>query len=210
MINLCVPVLRRYDLLRELLQSVMRGTVKPTTVSLLDNGQNWNELRRASQGINVNVEVFTPHHPMGVAESWNWFLDNVPEKRVITNDDVIFAEHSLEEILKTGGLFVSPLAGTNAFSCFLITDECVRQTGKFDEDLSPGYAYFEDVDYAWRMEKQNIPITPVECGVQHVGSASLVENDEHHKKFMIAQANFEKKWGCLPADRERQRYGEKP
>lgn len=208
-VHLCVPVLRRYDLLKNCIESALAGTVKPDKVWIIDNGQQ--TVANPTLTFDAHVSWLIPSRNLGVAASWNWFIDNVPEERIISNDDVLFAPESIERIVATKGAFVSPLAKENiAFSCFLIRDECVAKVGKFDETISPGYAYWEDVDYAWRMDAAGLDITGVECGVTHVGSASLVEDVEHHRKFMIAQNNFLKKHGCLPQDRVRQRFGEKP
>lgn len=201
MIHVCVPVLRRYDLLRELLSSL-----KPSSagydVHVLDNGQDDRRLREAIAGFDVRVT--TPPHPMGVAESWNWFIEHVPEERIITNDDVLFAPDSLERMAATPyDLAWSFEAG---FSCFLIRDACVKVVGLFDEAISPGYGYYEDQDYAMRVNGKGTK-TPVVssghvvCGVSHpvqsqtLNAATRKELGEHHRRFLLAKANFADKWG---------------
>jgi hypothetical protein len=169
---------------------------------IIDNGRNTPELMQVVADHN-EIHTFTPVHPMGLAESWNWFIANVPEERVIVNDDVLFAYESLEKMVAVPGDFVSALAGTNACSCFIIRDSCVRKVGLFDETISPGYAYFEDCDYVERMLQLNVKITAVECGVQHIGSQTIAANSpsemaEHHVKFIKARSNFVAKWGRMP------------
>jgi GT2 family glycosyltransferase len=81
---------------------------------------------------------------------------------------------------------------------------CVERVGLFDEEISPGYAYFEDCDYVERMLLEKVRITPAhDAGVTHGGSktleaASQAEMQEHHRRFLLAKANFEKKWGRGP------------
>lgn len=206
MINVCVPVLNRYDLLRELLLSLAESDVLPSAVHIVDNGRDQGELGAAIADVErvFHIEVFVPRKAMGLAESWNWFMRNVPEQRLIVNDDITFAPESIEKILSTKGLFVSPIARTNAFSCFLISQECYDRTGEFDESISPGYAYFEDCDYAQRMDAIGIQITSVEdTGIVHTGSQTIKIFDyektiEHHRRFKVARANFFKKWGAMP------------
>ncbi len=200
MIHVCIPVLRRYDCLRDSLKSLERSTV-PYLVHVVDNGRNDEKMREVGE---FHCDVFTPERPLGVAESWNWFIKNIPEERVIVNDDVTFAPDSLERIVATkNDLAWSFEAG---FSCFLIRDACVDVVGLFDEAISPGYAYYEDEDYMMRVNGKGakpplVTCGHVECGVLHVvqsqtlKAATRKELSEHHRKFMIARMNFAEKWG---------------
>jgi GT2 family glycosyltransferase len=184
-----------------LLESLNSSTI-PYEVRILDNGRDAARLKQATAYFDVDVE--TPHQPYGVAESWNHFINQVPEERVIVNDDVIFAPDSLERMVATKyDLAWSYEAG---FSCFLIRDKCVETVGLFDESISPGYAYFEDEDYMQRVNGKGtkpslINCGHVECGVMHpvqsqtLKAATRKELGEHHKKFMVARANFAAKWG---------------
>lgn len=208
MISVCCPVLKRYDLLRGMLLSLCESELEPNAAYVLDNGRNEAAVNLATNCCPFPVIVWTPAKAMGVAESWNWFIKNVPEERLIVNDDVLFAPQSLEDIIETPGDFVSPLLG-QAYSCFLLRNSCVSKIGKFDETISPGYAYFEDCDYSERMVEAGFRITHLECGVTHLGSQTLAvrssdEMQEHHRKFMIAQENFVRKWGHMPENKVRQ------
>ncbi len=201
-LHLCCPVLKRYDLLRDMLLSLMSSTVQPAMVHIINNGRDKARLDVAMVGF--PLDVFTPSQPLGLAAAWNWFIENVPEERLIVNDDLIFQPFSLERLMAKEGDFVSGLPGSNACSCFLLRDSCVAKVGLFDETISPGYAYFEDCDYVERMIEQGIPITGcLEAGVVHLGSQTLAKNtseemSEHHRRFGIAQDNFVAKWKRLP------------
>lgn len=156
----------------------------------------------------IEYRIVPGHTQWGLAQAWNWFLQNVPEDRVICNDDIRFAYDSLRAILETNGEFVSALAGSNACSCFKLSDRCVDKVGLFDEEISPGYAYYEDCDYAERMAEVGLSIVGVQCGVEHEGSQTIAafsaqDMELHHTKFVRAQGNYLKKWGCLPGDRNR-------
>jgi hypothetical protein len=192
-VHVCVPVLRRYDLLSKLLASLETSTIQPAAIYVINNGTGHITPR-------ANVHVYTPDIAMGVAESWNWFLRNVPEHRIICNDDIQFSPHSIDLITSTPGDLV--FMDNCGFSCFRISDRCVSLVGEFDEAISPGYAYYEDVDYAYRM----IQVLPPECrpridaGIAHVNSSTwkagtAAEIDEHWRRFSLAKKNFEKKWG---------------
>lgn len=206
MVHVCIPVLRRYDLLRNLLDSLKASTI-PYRVRILDNGRDMERLRQATAY--HDVSAVTPGQQLGVAESWNWFIENVPEERVIVNDDVTFAPDSLKRIVATPfDLAWSYEAG---FSCFLIRDACVRVVGLFDETISPGYAYYEDEDYMMRVNGKGtkpslVLCGHVECGVVHavqsqtLKAATRKELGEHHRRFIIARGNYARKWGIDELD----------
>lgn len=200
MINVCVPVLNRYDLLGVMIGTLNRSEPRPTAVYVIDNGQKPDLLWDSIKDTDIPVHVHRAP-PMGLAESWNWFIENVPEERVITNDDVEFAPHSLAAMAAEKEAFVSCTYG---FSCFLLRDACVRAVGLFDESISPGYAYFEDMDYLRRMKGAGVVDKVVECGVVHARSGTYrrltsAELNEHHRKFAIAKRNYERKWASEPS-----------
>lgn len=203
MIHICIPVLKRYDLLRELLLSLDKSETQPTKVVVIDNGQNSRELLRAIFGTEQLVMIHTPPTPLSVAASWNWFIHHVPEERFIINDDIELAPGSLAAMLAARASFVSVGFG---FSCFLLRDACVEKVGLFDEAISPGYAYFEDMDYLHRMRLAGVQDDVVKCDVIHKQSQTPAaytqeEWNEHHRKFDIAQTNFRAKWNNIERDK---------
>lgn len=203
-VSICVPVLRRYDLLHELLLSLRASTVMPATVYIIDNGMSPTKLFRAMSGSFPFQIVVAPNldKPRGVAESWNWFIAHVPEERVIVNDDILFAPDSLSKLLASPAELV--WATGQGFSCFVIRDRCVEQVGLFDEEISPGYGYYEDEDYLQRLNgRETRPSLAtnanVDSGVSHarsstLGAATPDELAEHHRRFLIAQGNYKRKW----------------
>lgn len=207
-----VPVLKRYDLLRQLLVSLERSTIRPACVFIVDNGLKGQTLLRALKLIKLEVQVYTPPQNLGVAASWNWLIGRTDEERVIVNDDITFAPDSLERLLSSPANLV--WAKNQGFSCFVIRDRCVEKVGLFDELISPGYGYYEDDDYLQRIDGRGtkppiISAAEVDCGVQHLRSATLraatpEEMAEHHRKFRIAQGNYVRKWG-LEEQFERER-----
>lgn len=200
MIHVCVPVLNRYDMLRELLLSLRHSTMPVHRVWVVDNGQRPEEAAKAIRGTCPGVELL-PLAKMGLAETWNWFIEHVPQERFIVNDDIVFAPESIAKMVAAPEDFVSCTFG---FSCFLIRDACVAKVGLFDETLSPGYAYFEDMDYLRRMRLAGVQDAVVQCGVQHrqsqtVQAFTAKEQHEHNKRFKIAEANYAKKWRNNPS-----------
>jgi GT2 family glycosyltransferase len=208
MITLCVPTFNRMDLLIQMLESLKRSTMPIDKVSIIDNGGQVSETTDSLDRVvaacpTPNYEIFKPNQHLGLAACWNRFIKNHPEERLIVNDDILFAPGSVEAMVHTPGWVVSALLPTNAFSCFLIRDECVQEVGYFDEDISPGYAYFEDCDYLVRLKRKDHDITGVLCGVEHKGSQTVAaftpaQQMYHHDRYMIARKNYLTKWGRLP------------
>lgn len=215
MINVCVPVLKRYDLLREMLFSLEKtATVQErrseVRVYIIDNGQDGRRLKIVTDSVDLDIETMTPGEPMGVAESWNWFLQNVDEERVIVNDDVLFSARSIDVLAATPGDLVwaaNPRDESIGFSCFVLRDSCIEKIGYFDETISPGYGYYEDEDYMQRIDGRGTKraiadVALAKAKVLHVKSATLksysnAEMQEHHRKFKIAQDNYAKKWNVV-------------
>ena len=131
-ITICIPTLNRYDLLVKCLGSLRQSTVKPDNIFIIDNGKQYEEL----VDIHIPISVHTPPENMGVAASWNWFMKNVPETRIICNDDITFFEDTLERLisanniyLKSSVLFPAGTPAANSFSCFLMPDKVIEKVG---------------------------------------------------------------------------------
>jgi len=204
-VSLCAVVISRYDLLREMLESALTNGYPLQRICVIDNGQDLKRLESALQvarSFDTAVMSFTPHEVFGLAEAWNWFIETISEERLIVGDDIVFKKPgTIQRMVETPGDFVT----AKWFGCFIIRDSCINKVGTFDETISPGYLYFEDIDYAQRMMLSNVPITQLDLGVFHHGSASLKVIPEHemqtrhHDRFLRAQANYVKKWGSIPS-----------
>jgi GT2 family glycosyltransferase len=201
-LTVCAVVMTRYDLLRRMLDSLQGSTYPVAEIYIINNGRNSTALYDATLGIplNVHLKVFTPPWTLGLAEAWNVFLREVPEERLLIADDIEVQSDTLQRLVETPGEFVT----AKWFGCFIIRDTCIQKIGMFDDSISPGYLYFEDIDYAQRMMNANLSITQLELGVIHHGSATLnaipeaEKQERHHKRFLIAQDNYIRKWGSLP------------
>lgn len=203
MINICVPVLRRYDRLHEMIKSCLSSNVRPDNYYIIDNGRSQSKLLESLGSFDITIKVHTPPQAMGIAWCWNWFIDKVGEERIIVNDDIVFGPSSLEQLVASKADLV--WAGDCGFSCFVLRDSCIAKLGRFDETISPNYGYYEDEDYLQRLDgrgtrEPSAVAEEVHCGVVHFKSSTLQAADhlqtlEHHRKFKIAQKNYAKKWG---------------
>lgn len=203
-IFVCIPTLKRYDLLWNVIDSANKGTMKPDRFFIIDNGGKFEH--RGDK----NVFVFSPGGNLGVAKSWNVFISNVPEYRIICNDDIEFYEDTIELLIKNYDenfiLYPEGVPSANSFSCFLIPNKIPKTIGMFDEEISPGYAYFEDNDYHRRMKFAGFDIKGIkDARLNHANSSTLKsynfqEEQLHHILFRRARQNYIKKWGGLPGE----------
>lgn len=216
-VSLCVPTLKRYDLLMDLFNQVhFNSTVKPDMFFVIDNGvdsfggiteEDLNYYRKLSD----NFIYYKPAFNIGCAASWNTFLSLLGDYIIISNDDVLPHTDSIENFIKASEenpediLFVSKDEG-NAWSFFLQKKISIYKIGFYDENISPNYAYYEDNDYHRRMKLAGFDYHTVEnAGFDHQegGSSTLKSFGKelkvvHSRKFNIATENYKKKWGGLP------------
>lgn len=210
-ISVCIPTLKRYDTLHDLIKSAEIGSLVPDSYYVIDNGIN-TEFTSSEYYLSLDISMRSKVHVyrfgcnIGVAKSWNWFILNTPQTRIICNDDITFYNDTIEKISQIGMDGKMMYAGgiANAFSCFVLPDAIIDTIGLFDETISPGYGYFEDNDYYYRMTLAGFGIEQLEnTTIGHVGSATLKslsqdELDAHHKKFQLARHNYMSKWGGPP------------
>jgi len=205
-IAICIPVLNAYDDLDRCIESISNSSIA-CNVFVIDNGGSVKQKYYE----NVVHHIHTPLHNLGVAASWNWFIDNVPGTRIICNDDIIFDRYAIEKIIHAhsrnqDSLIFPQNLGGNVFSCFLLPDSIISSVGRFDESISPMYAYFEDNDYSYRMTLEGFGTSPAEGSfVEHVGSSTLKHFDsmderKHHDKFRAARDRYISKWGGGPGE----------
>ena len=217
-VDVCITVLNRYDLLRKCLESLQ--TVKNRgSVYIIDNGLNHDAMNECIADLTFDPTVINTQR-LGLAESWNLFISCTQDCRVIANDDIEFSVNSLKALTGCPADLVFPQG--IGFSCFLLRDSCVEKIGKFDENLSPGFAYFEDCDYINRVErycKENpsdlIAMQDVvDHGILHLKNGtqkaiySADEQLKYKQRYYIAQENFISKWQSLPVGLRRMEKSE--
>jgi GT2 family glycosyltransferase len=203
--NLCIPTLNRYDLLIRCLESAEAGTLKPTAYYIIDNGMNL-DLNTIPKEFGNRVYIAKVKYNLGVARSWNWFIDNIKDHIIFCNDDIEFYEDSIEKLMSgyDENFAIYPAIGSTSFSLIQFPRKIFEDVGYFDEGISPFYAYFEDNDYHYRMKLKGYDIKSINgCKVKHVGSATIkkftiLEQNMHHGKFEAAKYRYLIKWGGIP------------
>ena len=184
-----IATVTRYDLLRESIARLASGTLRPDRIILIDNGGQFED----SFGSCVSIEIVRPPYNLGVAASWNEIYRRADGDVVILNDDVFVGPQTLERMLATPGLLVSPIAGRE-FSCFLQRRELWDRIGLYDEGFWP--AYHEDQDYRRRMKLQRLTWETISSdGINHVVGATGYTY-EPSKRFMpFVLRRYACKWG---------------
>jgi hypothetical protein len=201
-VTIAIPVLNNYIGLKEEIESIKAGSVLPDRICILDNGRKFPQDDFRGEPI----DLVTPDRQISLSAAWNYFIDNIPEIRIIINDDLIFNSDTLQKFLE--GMnpealsFPYGIPRLNAFSFFSIPDSIVRIVGKFDEEFYP--AYFEDNSYDYRMNLLGFYVYGVsECSVIHKGSQTLgnyttEQMRDHHKQFEENRKLYIRMWGGLP------------
>lgn len=206
---LAVPCLRRYDLLQKLCESAERGTRKPDSYFIVDNGGNLpGKLASGEVHLPPTALVASQTKPRGVAGAWNLALrENKGAHVIISNDDVELHASTVEALVRgaeeTDAEFIATAFNPGAMFCvFLIKHSLIERIGAFDERFYP--AYFEDNDYHRRMKLAGVQELQVDgASYDHVGSATLKvlsaqEIQQHNKDFERNRKLYIQKWGNVP------------
>lgn len=199
-INVCYPTLCKYDLLAQSIESVMAGSVKPTQINVIDNGGKFIE----NFGESDEINLFVPKSNWGCARSWNHFMHSLDDHIIISNDDVIFHEKTIELLVEaaeenpTQLMFSPDCYWEHKFSLLLLRKEALSIVGEFDGNFFP--AYFEDQDYMYRMKLAGYePFIVKGCTYTHVeGGSKTSRNTVSSARFAQLGEYYIKKWGGLP------------
>ena len=183
---------------------------KPKLV-VLDNGGGLARNQEWVNGLNhcekIVPEVVVPSFNLGVAGSWNYFV-NTFGKCLISNDDVIFGEQTFLHFNWSGLASPDAFIITNddrvaGFSTFLVNrpGEWMAMGG-FDELFNP--AYFEDNDCRYRLSLKGAPVKSIRLkDWKHDNSSTLAAGDENYKRmhwclYNRNKAYYIRKWGGAP------------
>src|SRR5271156_6068875 len=153
-----IPTINRADLLNPALEKYVEDFPN-TRIMIFDNGdQPIVNLQNPDVAIVRKYDIEKKKSEnIGVAASWNVLCSSIFASGIsfawIMNDDIYSGrkEHEIREYLEQEQEadfdFITPLGN---WSNFIISRDCYRVTGPFDEGFYP--AYFEDNDYRYRMK----------------------------------------------------------
>jgi len=195
---LCVPTIRKYDLLLKIIEAAPRMVPPPDEILVVDNGGGFQPPANSA----IKVSVIRPGKNLGVAGSWNRMLDETltPENTVLViNDDLTLNPKAFEAVeTHKSDAHIVVAAG---FEAFCMTPAVRDLVGRFDPTFFP--AYYEDNDYARRAKLKGIGIKHLghEIVSAHVGSATIKSGfavDSHANHLY-----YQRKWGGSPGQETR-------
>jgi hypothetical protein len=167
----------------------------------------WTEACLATCKIQPVYLVDNTEVNIGVASSWNLGIRRMiaydHDWLVILSAGVRFGESGgrdfMEYLMGSDDIAVESQLGWHLIA---FSRELIEKVGYFDENFYP--AYYEDLDYAWRV-KLAYDLTPpywpkVEVDATLAGVAHGVKKAGVRVDSEKLEAYFEKKWGKRPAD----------
>jgi GT2 family glycosyltransferase len=190
---LIIPVLNRYDLLDKNIETV---DYPINEILIINNGKE----NYTSKRSDLNIRILNLPSNLGMSGSWNLGIKLYPHKEylIYSSADTHWIPGSLEKLNFASGKDKLVMT-TEAWSCFSIGENIIREVGLFDEFFYP--IYFEDNDYYERIMRSNIKDGyihgTIEVNVPH-GASQTINSDESFKKrndetFLKNKEYFNKK-----------------
>lgn len=208
-VKLVILTYNKHDLMRKAVDSALAGTLKPEII-IIDNTGKADSLPYVRDIVYParQVHIVPMTENLGTSASWNWAMNYFHDSFVIfANDDVEFHATTIEKLVNralcsSAGLIHGSNASGVPFNLFLLKKWAFEQVGEFDQTFRP--IYFEDDDFAYRMELEGIAREEVpDATFGHVGSATLnamppEEIERHHIRFRWNEEYYRRKWGGTP------------
>ena len=190
---LIIPILNRYDLLDQNLETIDYPIGE---ILIVNNGKENYVPKRT----NLNVRVLNLPSNLGMSGSWNLGIKLYPHSEywMYSSADTHWVPGSLEQLHLASGKdkLVMTKEGWSAFS---IGENIIREVGLFDEYYYP--IYFEDNDYYERVMRSNVKNGYVSGTIEVStpnGVSSTINSDEkllnrNHETFVKNQSYFQQK-----------------
>lgn len=185
---LVVPILNRYDLLEEMLNSI---NYPIDNILIIDNGGQFKT--------DKNIKVLNMPANLGLSAAWNLGIKCYPNAKywLFASADTKWGKSSLQEIDSLSGS--DKLILTNdAYGCFSVGENIIDKIGLFDEYFYP--IYFEDNDFHERVARFCPENTIVSTSIQaapEVGSQTINSDDKlkniNHDTFVKNQEYYKYK-----------------
>ena len=155
------------------------------------------------------IHLFDYRINRGCSITWNdaieyvYFLKpNYYSSLIFVNDDIEFLENSFVDFVQASlenpdiPVITSGDISADGYSVFSYSRFAYEKIGFFDENIRP--AYFEDADFATRIEKLNLNYKEHKININHIGSASGSNSEAKHELESIhlprTKGYYHKKW----------------
>lgn len=206
-LHYCFPTYKAFDMAAMNIEYVNIGSRKPDSIIVIDNSGDGSGARYLQPQLEkfTNVVVWPQTRNLGVAASWNLFMQTVNQDYVLlVNDDIHVDYYALERFIthidsSEHSFFTAANMGGNAYSFLLVRQEAYRRLGTFDERFYP--AYFEDNDYERRRLLAGYYLEAVPDVIVHHAASSTMkrytpeEMARHHDNFRNNEQYYISKWG---------------
>lgn len=200
-ITIGIPTINRADLLKETLDDVSKKMKKLEHLIIVDNGKQKIDIPK---NLVDKTLVTTPENNLGVAASWNYMMDKAfnefdSDYILLLNDDIVFGKSysALEQIIRDNE---DPLLALSTYfwSVALISKECYKLVGDFDELFFP--AYYEDNDYAFRLRLLGGKLSHIDAlePIIKRNSQTIKKAPHLNDNFTKNKRLYMKKWGGQP------------
>ena len=190
---LAIPVLNRYDLLDQNLNTIDYPIKE---ILIINNGKEVYESPRKD----LNVRVLNLPSNLGMSGSWNLTIKLYPHEPfwIFSSADTHWIPGSLEQLYNASGKD-NLVMTTEAWSCFSLGENIVREVGLFDEYFYP--IYFEDNDYYERVMRSSMKNGYVEGKIKvrvPDGASQTIRSDDNLRNrndetFLLNKEYFDKK-----------------
>ncbi len=175
-----IPVLNRFDLLRQCIEAV---DYTAEVVVINNNGVDAT-FRSAVDSLSATngFQVLHQKRNLGVSRSWNLLIregfTRGYEWVFIGSNDTTLHPGSLKAAVDFPKDERFAVWHLHAFNFFLLCRRTIEMVGWFDENFYP--AYKEDQDYAYRCRLAGLDRVAgiTSCGADHVGSATIRSDPE--------------------------------
>ena len=190
---LAIPVLNRYDLLDQNLETIDYPIGE---ILIINNGKEKYEPKRKD----LNVRVLNLPSNLGMSGSWNLTIKLYPHENywMFSSADTHWIPGSLKQLHNISNENHLVMT-TEAWSAFSIGSSIIREVGLFDEYFYP--IYFEDNDYYERVMrssvKDNYISSNITVNAPH-GASQTINSDEklmnrNHETFVKNEEYFKQK-----------------
>lgn len=191
-IAVCVPAFSSADNIKNCIDSIFKSNnhTFDLTILLYNNStkQEIIDICKEYAFEHNNIQLQDIRCNRGCSITWNDAIEYVYHSKanyfsslIIVNDDIQFLEDSFVKfvncVLNNSDIPVVTSGDINAdgYSVFSYSRFAYEKVGYFDENIRP--AYFEDADFASRIEKLNFKQLEYKINILHKVSASIPEND---------------------------------
>lgn len=175
---LIIPVLNRYDLLDETINSI---DYEIKNILIINNGLE----KYVSPRNDLPIHILDMPSNQGISGSWNLGIKCYPHEPywLIGSSDTSYLPGSLEKFAQYSGpnVFVKSIGQSGGgWHTFSVGEQIVKTVGLFDEYLYP--AYFEDNDYERRMLMAGFENNIIDPGIE--------VNDNDGSQTIKSDSNF--------------------